>query len=225
MSWDERWNRSRIVLVLVLAAVLTALAVNFINQTVGATQRTNKSGDAGQANWSLMTQSPLQASSASLSASAGNEGVAALQPLNKSGIQALLQVQKIGRTQTVTGFATGMDPYKAYVSFFDDAGASQCACASGNTATGNCSAQHSAPVNFSQTVVGYWLPLIGSSTRTLHILKAGSPEAPGGAAFLPLEHISSISIREDTQLGQPLPAASDATRFQWRACGKFQLNR
>jgi hypothetical protein len=74
-------------------------------------------------------------------------------------------------------------------------------------------------------VIGYWLPLIGSSKRTMQVLKAGATNAPVPLAFVPLENIGSVSVREDTQLGQPLPAAPDPARFQLRACGKFRIDR
>lgn len=163
---------------------------------------------------------------------AGSDGTADLNPIGRSGLRALISVQKIGRTETVTGFATGMDPYKAYVSLFYDAdspGSGPCACIPSNppppSLAATCKTTDAPPVNFSQMVIGYWLPLIGSSTRTLQILKAGAPDAPGGAAFVELEKIGSISVREDTQLGTPLPSGPDPGRFQLRACGKFKVNR
>ncbi|MFN0111572.1 MAG: hypothetical protein ACKVZH_22145 [Blastocatellia bacterium] len=163
---------------------------------------------------------------------AGNDGTADLNPTGRSGIRALVSVQKIGKTETVTGFATGMDPYKAYVSLFYDAGSpgsGPCACLPSNppppSLAATCKTTDAPAVNFSQMVIGYWLPLIGSSTRTLQILKAGAPDAPGGAAFVELEKIGAVSVREDTQLGTPLPAAPDPGRFQLRSCGKFKQNK
>ncbi len=161
---------------------------------------------------------------------ANTEGVADLNPINRSGIRALVQVQKIGQTETISGFATGMDPYKAYISLFYDAGApgsGPCACISSNpppaALQATCKTSNAPPINFSQMVVGYWLPLIGSSTRTLHVLKAGAADAPVPLAYAPIENIGAISIREDTQLGQPLPGAPDPGRFQLRACGRFRV--
>lgn len=161
-----------------------------------------------------------------------SDGTADLNPIGRSGIRALISVQKIGRTETVTGFATGLDPYKAYVSLFYDAGSpgsGPCACIPSNpppaALAATCKATNEAPVNFSQMVIGYWLPLIGSSTRTLQVLKAGAPEASGGSAFVELEKIGSVSIREDTQLGTALPSAPDPGRFQLRACGKFKMGK
>ncbi len=177
-------------------------------------------------------QAPLIATLPAIQGGAGNEGLADLNPINKSGIQALISVQKIGRTETVTGFATGLDPYKAYVSLFYDAGSpgsGPCACIPSNppppSLAATCKTTDAPAVNFSQMVIGYWLPLIGSSTRTLQVLKAGAPDAPGGAAFVEFEKIGAISIREDTQLGTPLPSAPDPGRFQLRACGKFRFRR
>ncbi|MDX2033911.1 MAG: hypothetical protein SF339_24775 [Blastocatellia bacterium] len=162
---------------------------------------------------------------------ANTEGVADLNPINRSGIRALVQVQKIGQTETISGFATGLDPYKAYISLFYDAGApgsGPCACIPSNpppaALQATCKTSNAPPINFSQMVIGYWLPLIGSSTRTLHVLKAGAADAPVPTAFAPIENIGAISIREDLQLGQPLPSAPDPNRFQLRACGRFRVD-
>jgi hypothetical protein len=158
------------------------------------------------------------------------EGSATLHPENKSGIKALIHVQTTGRTNTITGFATGMDPNKAYVSLFYDTGSvpgGPCACipTTPSPKPDVCKTTDAQPLTFSQMVIGYWLPLIGSSTRTLTVLKAGPPDAAVPLAFVPLENIGTVSIREDTQLGAPLPEKPDPTRFQLRACGKFHLNR
>jgi hypothetical protein len=179
---------------------------------------------------------PLPALSAPL-ATAGQagavnamEGFAALSPINRSGVRALINVKRVGQTETITGFATNMDPYKAYVSLIYDAGSpgsGPCACIPSNPPPGGlqttCTATDAAQVNFSQMVIGYWLPLIGSSTRTLQVLKTGGADAPAPLAFVSLENIGAVSVREDTQLGQPLPAAHDPNRFQLRACGKFRV--
>ncbi len=162
---------------------------------------------------------------------AAPEGAALLQPLNGSNIRAILNVDRVAGTNTIIGFATGMDPNKAYVSLFYDAGSpgiGPCACIPSNpppaALAATCRATNSPPVNFSQMVIGYWLPLVGSSRRTLRVLKAGDPSAPAPLASVPLENIGSISVREDTQLGAPLPAAPDPARFQLRACGAFNVN-
>ncbi len=63
------------------------------------------------------------------------EGNSNIDPINKSGVRALVNVKQIGQTNTITGFATGMDPYKAYVSLFYDAGSpgsGPCACIPSN---------------------------------------------------------------------------------------------
>ncbi len=179
----------------------------------------------------LKTGQTDQAAGAVAQAGGPSEGFADLNPINRSGIRALINVKKIGQTETITGFATNMDPYKAYVSLFSDAGSpgsGPCACISSNPSPAalraTCKTTAAPPVNFSQMVVGYWLPLIGSTTRTLHVLKAGASDAPAPLAFVSLENIGSVSVREDTQLGQPLPAAHDPNRFQLRACGKFRFD-
>ncbi len=177
-------------------------------------------------------QTPLFAFAGAAQTGTVPEGDADMNPINRSGIRGLINVKRIGQTNTVTGFATGMDPYKAYVSLFYDAGSpgtGPCACIPSNpppaALASTCKATNSPPVNFSQMVIGYWLPLIGSTTRTLQVLKAGNVNAPVPLAFVPLENIGSVSIREDTQLGQPLPAAPDPARFQLRACGKFRPDK
>lgn len=163
---------------------------------------------------------------------AGSDGTADLSPIGRSNVRALISVQKIGRTASITGFATGLDPYKAYVSLFYDAGSAgsgPCACIPSNpppsSLAATCKTTDAPAINFSQMVIGYWLPLIGSSTKTLQVLKAGATDAPGGTAFVELEKIGSVSIREDTQLGTPMPMAPDAARFPLRACGKFTTNK
>ncbi|MGH9835213.1 MAG: hypothetical protein ACREBD_10645 [Blastocatellia bacterium] len=172
------------------------------------------------------------AGGASVAQSSSQEGFCDLNPINRSGIQALIHVEKVGQTQTITGFGTGFDPYKAYVSLFYDAGSpgsGPCACVPSNPPPAalqtTCKTTTAPAVNFSQMVIGYWLPLIGSSKRELKVLKSGAEDAPAPLAFISLENIGAISVREDTKLGQPLPAAPDPTRFQLRACGKFRLDK
>jgi hypothetical protein len=158
-----------------------------------------------------------------------NEENGLLNQINGSGIRALINVKMIGSTNQVTGFAGGMDPYKAYVSLFYDAkspGNGPCACIPSNppppSLQNTCRTTNAPKVNFSQMVIGYWVPLIGSTTRNLLVIKAGDPNAPVPLAAVPLANIGSVSVREDTQLGQPLPAAPDPARFQLRACGKLR---
>jgi hypothetical protein len=164
-------------------------------------------------------------------AALNQEGFADLNPLNRSGIRALISVKRTEQSETITGFATNMDPSKAYISLFYDAGspgAGPCACIPSNPPPAmlqsTCKTTEAPAVNFSQMVVGYWLPLTGSSTRTLQVLKNGAPDAPAPQAFVPLENIGAISVREDTQVGKPLPSESDPARFQLRACGRFRID-
>lgn len=155
---------------------------------------------------------------------------AALAPINTSGIRALVNVKIVAGTNTVTGFATGMDPFKAYVSLFYDAGSpgsGPCACIPSNpppaALQATCRTTNAPKVTFSQMVVGYWLPLIGSTTRSMLVLKANpDPNAPVPLASVPLANIGAVSVREDTRLGTPLPAAPDPARFQLRACGRLR---
>jgi len=177
-------------------------------------------------------QTPLPAKLNTTHSESGNEGVSVLTSINQSGIQALVSIQKVGRTETVTGFATGMDPYKAYVSLFYDAeaqGSGPCACTPSNPPpapqAATCQTTDASAINFNQMMIGYWLPLIGSSTRTLQVLKAGGADAAVGAAFVEFEKIGAISVREDTQLGTSLPSAPDPARFPLRACGQIRFRK
>src|SRR5262249_31585427 len=124
-----------------------------------------------------------------------------------------------------------MDPNKAYVSLFYDGGSpgsGPCACIPSNPPPAGlqstCTASKAPSINFSQMMIGYWLPLTGNTTRSLHVLKSGATNAPTPLAFVPLEDIGAVSVREDTQVGQTLPAANDSNRFQLRACGKFKID-
>lgn len=172
------------------------------------------------------------AGSAAIAQSSSQEGFCDLNPINRSGIQALIHLEKVGQTQTITGFGTGFDPSKAYVSLFYDAGSpgsGPCACVPSNPPPAElqttCKTTTAPAVNFSQMAIGYWLPLVGSSKRELKVLKSGAEDAPAPLAFVSLENIGAISIREDTKLGQPLPTAPDPARFQLRACGKFRFDK
>ncbi len=250
-------NKLRIALALCAMAMLSGLAVNFagkaasadggVNTATAAVIKTDTDSAAASANAFPLAGAPETAAPTALNpfpalnatmaggaptnqSSSNQQGFADLNPINRSGIQALVHVEKIGQTETITGFATGLDPYKAYVSLFYDAGSpgsGPCACIPSNpppaALQSTCPTTNAPPVNFSQMVIGYWLPLIGSSKRTMQVLKAGATNAPVPLAFVPLENIGSVSIREDTQLGQPLPAAPDPARFQLRACGKFRI--
>lgn len=245
----------RVTSMFVFALAIGTLGIRFLNGTANAVGRPKMPSYPRATNSAVMVANPaIEAVTATSNSStvnvpnpfsalqipyltaiqsgAGNDGTADLNPIDRSGIRALVSVQKIGRTETVTGFATGMDPYKAYVSLFYDAGSpgsGPCACIPSNppppSLAATCKTTDAPSVNFSQMVIGYWLPLIGSSTRTLQILKAGATDAPGGAAFVELEKVGAVSVREDTQLGTPLPSAPDPGRFQLRACGKFKVNQ
>ncbi|MCI0339126.1 MAG: hypothetical protein L0226_16260 [Acidobacteria bacterium] len=177
-------------------------------------------------------QNPLFANMAGVTTTTqtATEENAALAPINTSGIRALVSVKIIAGTNTVTGFATGMDPYKAYVSLFYDAGSpgsGPCACIPSNppppSLQATCRTTNKPKVTFSQMVIGYWLPLIGTTTRSMLVLKASpDPNAPVPLAAVPLANIGAVSVREDTKLGTPLPAAPDPARFQLRACGRLR---
>ncbi len=249
-------SKARIVVALTVAVMLGGLVVKFAGKSASADGGAEKAAAAvvqpdaalaaSPANAFSLTGAPEAATpnlfnpfpalNAAMAGSAAavqsnQQGFSDLNPINRSGIQALIHVERIGQTETITGFGTGFDPFKAYVSLFYDAGSpgsGPCACIPSNpppaALQATCPTTSAPPVNFSQMVIGYWLPLIGSSKRTMQVLKAGAVNSPAPLAFVPLENIGSVSVREDTQLGQPLPAAPDPARFQLRACGKFRIN-
>ena len=211
-------SKARLALALFVIAMLGGLVVRFAAGSARADGGVNK-----------VTTSPIVGGAAQ---SSNQEGYCDLNPINRSGIQALIHVEKVGQTQTITGFGIGFDPSKAYVSLFYDAGSpgsGPCACVPSNpppeALQTTCKTTTAPAVNFSQMVIGYWLPLVGSSKRELKVLKSGAGDAPTPLAFVSLENIGAISVREDTKPGQPLPAAPDPVRFQLRACGKFRLDK
>lgn len=229
-------NKIRAALALLVMAMLGGLAIKSAVKAVSADSDVNRvTAEAvtpGILNPFPLLNTAAIGSAAAVQTTANQQGFCDLNPINRSGIQALIHVEKIGATETITGFGTGFDPYKAYVSLFYDAGSpgsGPCACIPSNpppaALQSTCPTTSAPPVNFSQMVIGYWLPLIGSSKRELKVLKAGGADAPVPLAFVPLENIGSVSVREDTQLGKPLPSAPDPARFQLRACGKFRIDR
>jgi len=240
-------GKARIALALFVIAMLGGLVVRFAAGSARADGGVN-TATASPENPARVASAPevgapspfnpfpalnaVVAGGASVAQSSSQEGFSDLNPINRSGIQALIHVEKIGQTQTITGFGTGFDPYKAYVSLFYDAGSpgsGPCACVPSNpppeALQTTCKTTTAPAVNFSQMVIGYWLPLTGSSKRELKVLKSGAEDAPAPLAFVSLENIGAISVRADTKLGQPLPAAPDPARFQLRACGKFRLDK
>jgi hypothetical protein len=139
------------------------------------------------------------------------DAVAALDPINNSAITATFSFEDTGAALVVQGFAQGMDPTKVYVSLLYDTGS----VATGPTAclpTDN-------SLSFSQIVLSYWLPIIGTSTRTLAAVKVGPPGTPVPLAYAPLSAVATVSVRQDTRPLQPLPAAPDPGRFRLKACG------
>lgn len=125
-----------------------------------------------------------------------------------TNITASMRFFDTGSTLNVTGIANGLDPTKVYVSLVYDTG-------SVPTGTNACLPTNNSLSFPAQMVVGVWLPL-GSRTRTLHAVKAGKTGQI--TDYAPLNAIGTVSIREDTQVGQPLPTRPDPVRFQLRAC-------
>ena len=238
-------NKARITLALFVIAMLGGSVVRFAAGPARADGGVNKVTTSPENSFPVasapktVTSGPLNPFPAlnavmvgGAAQSSNQEGYCDLNPINRSGIQALIQVEKVGQTQTITGFGIGFDPSKAYVSLFYDAGSpgsGPCACVPSNpppeALQTTCKTTTAPAVNFSQMVIGYWLPLTGSSKRELKVLKSGAEDAPVPLAFVSLENIGAISVREDTKLGQPLSAAPDPARFQLRACGKFRLDK
>lgn len=135
-----------------------------------------------------------------------------LQPAGSMNINITGQLHFIdtGTTLTVTGIADGLEPTKVYASLIYD---------KNSVATGQsaCLPTDNSLTFPAQMVVGVWLP-VGSKRRTLHAVKLGTTGQI--TDYAPLSSIGTVSIREETQLGQPLPARPDPVRFQLRACSR-----
>jgi hypothetical protein len=125
-------------------------------------------------------------------------------------ITARIDFFDFGSALLVTGTADGLAPDKVYVSLIYD----KDSVATGPTACLNTNNGLTFP---GQMVVGVWLPL-GSKTRTLHAIKAGTTGQI--TDYAPLSAIGTVSIREETALGQQLPPRPDPVRFQLRACAR-----
>ncbi|MGI9105953.1 MAG: hypothetical protein ACR2G4_06875 [Pyrinomonadaceae bacterium] len=129
-----------------------------------------------------------------------------------STVSAVVDVVDTKTALIVRGRAVGMVPDQVYVSLFYDinsfsTGPNACLPTPGDTS-----------LNFSQMVIGYWLP-IGSSVRTLAAVKFGPDFSPVPLAYAPLNQIGTVSVRLDTQPTMMIPAQPDPKRFQLRACG------
>lgn len=147
------------------------------------------------------------------------DGFAILRAQGDSGINGLISFEDNGAANVITGYATGMDPTKVYVSLVYDVnsvptGQNACLPTPGDNS-----------LSFNQMIVGVWLP-IGSSTRTLTVVKTGPdilPQGQGPLAYFALRLAGTVSIRQDTQPGQPIPAAPAPGRFLLKSCGKVRL--
>ena len=118
-----------------------------------------------------------------------------------------------------------MDPTGVYVSlFYDTSSRATHAVVNGTSLQNAClpTEGFQPPQSFSQMVIGVWLP-VGSSTRTLSAVKNGAFDAPVPLAYLPINQIGTISVRQDTRAGQPVPNQPDPNRFRLRACGAFAI--
>lgn len=137
---------------------------------------------------------------------AQHAGSANLHQINQSRIKAMLTFSDDGQTLQVDGVASGLDPTQAYVTLLYDLssipGGSRACLPTDNSLT------------FTQMVVGVW-NVDGNGNGTLSA-------ANTGAAYAPLATLGTISIRLDTQAGQPLPSAPDPGRFVLQACGKVR---
>lgn len=143
------------------------------------------------------------------------DAVAALAPINNSGITATFSFEDNGAALIVNGVAQGMDPLKVYVSLIYDNG-------SVATGPGACLPTDTS-LSFSQMVLSYWLPFIGTSTRTLVAAKIGPPSTPVPLAYAAVGTFKTVSVRQDTRPLEPLPAAADPVRFRLKACGEVVM--
>lgn len=134
-----------------------------------------------------------------------------LEQINRSGIRARLEFTDDGNTLTVQGTARGLDPSKAYVSLVYDPGS----VARGPRA---CLPTDDS-LSFPQMVLGPWV-VAPDGTGLLNVVKTGSTGAI--TDYASLDDIGTVSVRQDTQPGQPLPPAPDPNRFVLQACGRVR---
>lgn len=145
-----------------------------------------------------------------------------------SNIQASLQITDDGTTISVTGTATGMIVGRVYASVFYDNGSqpTHVITPAGVNLRNAClpTEGFQPPQSFSQMVIGVWTP--DPTTPGLWRLTAaknGPFDAPVPLAYLPLNQAGTISVREDTRAGTPIPNQPDPNRFRLRACGKVNI--
>jgi hypothetical protein len=124
--------------------------------------------------------------------------VARLQPVDQSGIHALVVLVDTGRELRVHALAQGLDPNQRYVSLVYDTG-------SRPSGPGACEPT-SAALSAAQMFVGDWEP-VGRGVRTLQAVKTGD-------SYAPLSAIGTMSVR--VVVGPP-PAG-----FVLKACGRVQ---
>lgn len=134
-------------------------------------------------------------------------GFTQVQPVNRSGIQAMIAFSDNGDTLEVIGVATGLDPAQTYVTLLYDVGSLP----GGSTA---CLPTDDS-LTFTQMVVGLWV-VHESGNGTLTATKTGG-------SYVALDDFGTTSVRLDTQAGQPLPSAPDPNRFVLQACGKVHI--
>lgn len=147
-----------------------------------------------------------------------------------SNISALLQITDDGTTITVTGTATGMIPGRVYASVFYDNGSqpTHVTTAAGVNLRNAClpTEGFQPPQSFSQMVIGVWTQDTQDPTKwRLSASKSGAFDAPVPLAYLPLNQVGTISVREDTRPGMPVPNQPDPNRFRLRACGKVIIEQ
>jgi hypothetical protein len=210
-------NRKRTTMVLSLTCLLGLGVFALSHQTVAVAQ---SSPDVSSGQGLPVTSSPLLPASnfCLLGPDGGCVSVpvkyaqANLLPAGALSINISGQVHFIdtGTTLIVTGIADGFDPTKVYAALIYDRNS----VASGDAA---CLPTDNSLTFPAQMVVGVWLP-VGSKRRTLHAVKMGTTGQI--TDYASLGSIGTVSIREETQLGQPLPARPDPARFQLRACGR-----
>lgn len=124
-------------------------------------------------------------------------------PFNQSGINANISLVDNGISLTVTGRGSGFIPGRVYASLVYD---------TGSVATGpRACLSTNRTIPFNAMILGIWV-VDALGNGVLASVKTGP-------LYVPLRQIGTASVREDTNVGQPLPPNPDPVRFQLRACG------
>lgn len=137
---------------------------------------------------------------------AQHTGFAKLGQIRNSGVRAMVTFSDNGARLQIKGVASGLDPTQTYVSLLYDLGS--------RPGGRNACLPTDDSLSFPQMVVNFW-KVNDDGNGTLRARKRGS-------SYAALAVVGTISIRLDTQAGQPLPPAADPNRFVLQACGKVR---